>query len=140
MYTNFSHVRRSTWTCGVRPRRSSLGLVGPSSTLDLFDPFDHLDHQLSRNLQWIDRPSFLSRLFNSLTPRVPHKYRITVDCVGYSPKSIRTELNKEKTKLVVSAREGVANADNKHEDDDYSIKEFRRTYKLPGECRDGQDG
>lgn len=107
-------------------RPTSLGL-GPS-TLDLFDPFDHLDHTISRNLSWIDRPDFLESLLAPVVPRVPHKYRITVDCAGFNPKSIQTKVSEDKSKLTVSAKEGEVKA-NEHED--YSVREFRRTYQLP---------
>jgi len=96
------------------------GHTGPS-TLDLFDPFDELDHTISRNLEWLNKPEFG---LNPLFPRVPQKYRITVDCSGYSPKSIKTEV--KEGILTVSARE-----EDKHENDDFSIKEFKKTYKLP---------
>jgi len=88
--------------------------------LDLFDPFDELDHTLTRNLQWLNKPEFLAPMI----PRVPQKYRITVDCPGYNPKSIKTEVNGRK--LVVSAREEV-----RHDGEDFSIKEFKKTYELP---------
>lgn len=57
-------------------------------------------------------------------PRVPQKYRITVDCAGFSPKSIKTEVKNQK--LTVTAREEV-----KMEAGDFSIKEFKKTYDLP---------
>lgn len=93
------------------------------STLDMFDPFDELDHMIGRNLNWLSRPDFMMPAL----PRVPHKYRITVDCTGYAPKSIKTEVNGHK--LTVSGREEV-----KLEDGDFSIKEFKKTYDLPVEA------
>lgn len=121
---------RSTFDYDIwhRPLTTIASVLGPS-TLDLFDPFDALDHALCRNLLWIDQPDFLRQLVAPSVPRVPHKYRITVDCHDYNPKSIKTELSEDKTKLVVSAREGDKTSTN--EDGDYSVKEFRRTYKLP---------
>lgn len=103
--------------------------AGPLTTLDLFDPFDTLDNSLVRNLIWIDQPDFLHQVLAPVVPKVPHKYRITVDCQGYQPASIKTELNEDKSKLIVSAREG----DSKPEeaDGDYSVKEFKRSYNLP---------
>jgi HSP20 family molecular chaperone IbpA len=95
--------------------------MGPN-TLDLFDPFDELDHTIGRNLQWLNKPEFIQPL--SLMPKVPQKYRIIVDCVGYSPKSIKTDLVGHK--LVVIGREEV-----RHEGEDFSIKEFKKTYQLP---------
>lgn len=101
--------------------------LGPS-TLDLFDPFDALDHTLCRNLHWLDRPDFLEDIVGPVTPKVPHKYRIKVDCHGFNPNSIKTEITSDKSKLIVSAKEGETTA---NDDGDYSVKEFRRTYKLP---------
>lgn len=97
---------------------------GPS-TLDLFDPFDELDHTISRNLHWLNKPEFLN--YMPLFPKVPQKYRITVDCAGYSPNSISTEI-KDKNKLIIHGRE-----ESKH-DEDFSIKEFKKTYHLPDNC------
>lgn len=96
--------------------------LGPN-TLDLFDPFDELDHTISRNLEWINKPEFLQSLL-PVAPKVPQKYRITVDCSGYSPKSIKTELKDHV--LTVSARE-----EDRHENDDFSVREFKKTYNLP---------
>jgi HSP20 family molecular chaperone IbpA len=92
------------------------------STLDLFDPFDELDHVMSRNLEWLNKPEFSQPL--PWVPKVPQKYRITVDVVGYNPKSIKTEV--KDFRLTVTGREEV-----KKHDDDYSIKEFKKTYDLP---------
>jgi HSP20 family molecular chaperone IbpA len=117
---------RSMFDMDFWGRPDSLG-IGPS-TLDLFDPFDQLDHQLSRNLLWIDRPDFMTQLITPILPRVPHKYRITVDCTGYNPKLIKTNFSDDKTKLIVSAKDGESKTSD---DGDYSIKEFRRTYELP---------
>jgi HSP20 family molecular chaperone IbpA len=93
--------------------------TGPS-TMDLFDPFDELDHIMSRNLEWLAKPEFVVPAL----PRVPQKYRITLDCAGYSPKSIKTDV--VSNKLTVSGREEV-----KHPDGDFHVKEFKKTYTLP---------
>jgi len=100
---------------------------GPSNTLDLFDPFDELDSTIGRNLQWLNKPEFLPLM--PVIPKVPQKYRIIVDCIGYNPKSIKTDV--KDFKLTVYGREEV-----KHEGDDFSVKEFKKTYKLPehAEC------
>jgi HSP20 family molecular chaperone IbpA len=97
---------------------------GPS-TLDLFDPFDELDHTISRNLHWLTKPEFLQTL--PLVPKVPQKYRITIDCSGFAPKSIKTEI-KAKHKLVVTGLE-------EHKDgEDFTTREFKKTYQLPENC------
>lgn len=94
------------------------------STLDLFDPFDELDNVISRNVHWLNKPEFLGSL--PLYPRVPQKYRVSVDCAGYSPSSIKTEM-KPDNKLVVSARE----EQRTEAEGDFSVREFKRTYQLP---------
>jgi HSP20 family molecular chaperone IbpA len=91
------------------------------TTLDMFDPFDELDHAVARNMQWLNKPEFI-KPFDF--PTVPQKYRITVDVCGYTPQSIKTEW--KDGKLVVTGREEV-----KHEGEDFSIKEFKKTYELP---------
>ena len=91
-------------------------------TLDVFDPYDEIDRMLSRNLEWINRPSFLEPL--PLIPRVPRKYRVTVDCAGYSPTALKTEI--KEGKLCVHGKE-----ESKDKSGDFSTKEFRKTYKLP---------
>lgn len=106
-----------------QPHFNNLNHHMAPTTLDLFDPFDELDHVIGRNFQWLNRPEFVNPL-QSLVPRVPQKYRITVDCVGYKPESIKTELNGHK--LVVIGHEQV-----KHDGEDYSVKEFKKTYQLP---------
>lgn len=93
------------------------------TTLDLFDPFDELDHVISRNLQWLNKPEFMEP-FRSLVPKVPQKYRIIVDCVGYKPESIKTELNGHKLKV-------IGHEEVKHDDEDFSVKEFKKSYQLP---------
>jgi len=98
---------------------SDMGL----STMDIFDPFDELDHMMAKNFQWLDKPDFLPQ-FQQLLPRIPQKYRIMVDCAGYDPKSIKTSVSGHK--LTVTGRE-----EHRVHDDDYSTKEFKKTYDLP---------
>ena len=75
---------------------------------------------LERNIFWLNEPEALS---SSPSP-VAEKYRITLDCEGFSPNSIKTLV--KGNKLVVSATEGHASAT-----DDYSLREFRKSYDLP---------
>lgn len=96
--------------------------VGPS-TLDLFDPFDELDHTISRNLQWLNRPEFMP--IAPLMPRVPQKYRITVDCAGFSPNALKVDFDKN-GKLVVHGHE-----EHKESEEDYSVRNFKKVYDLP---------
>lgn len=91
-----------------------------SPTFDVFDPFDELDNVLARNFQWLNRPSFLE----NLAPRFPRKYRVTIDCSGMKPESIKT--NVENNKLTVTGKE-----ESREESGDYSIREFKKTYELP---------
>jgi len=97
------------------------------NTLEAFDPFDELDHMIGRNMQWLNRPDFMQSFG---LPKVPQRYRVTLDCVGYNPNSIRTEWHGNQ--LTVSARE-EERVDNS---DDFSVKEFHKTYTMPphAEC------
>jgi len=112
----------SSYSPAFSPFQSSL----MPSTLDLFDTFDPLDQMMSRNLRWIDRPeSWLP----TLPPAVPQKYRISVDCAGFNPDSIKTELKEQDGKhvLLIHGREsaGVKTGD------DYFRKEIKKTFVLP---------
>jgi HSP20 family molecular chaperone IbpA len=90
-------------------------------SLDIFDPFDEFEHRLfERHLEWLKKPSF----FHATPVRVPRTYRIEVDCAGYDPKSIKTEV--KDGKLYVSGKE-----ERKDKNGDYSSKEFGRSYDLP---------
>ncbi|CAF0804231.1 unnamed protein product [Brachionus calyciflorus] len=93
-------------------------------SLDFFDPFDEMDRKFDRHLRWLNRPNFADfpSPFKSIS--VPEKYRITVDCAGFNPKSIKTEVLGNK--VVVSARE-----EDRANSEDYSIREFKKTYDLP---------
>ena len=97
--------------------------AGPNS-LDLFDTFDELDHMIGRNFEWLNKPEFMNM---PLMPRVPQKYRIVVDCHGYKPASIKTEISG--LRLTVGGNEEV-----KHEGEDFQVKQFKRTYNLPPNC------
>lgn len=108
----------------MQPFGSNVGTSGfapPSTTLDLFDPFDELDQTMARNLQWLSRPEWLNVV--PVQPKVPQKYRITLDCVGFNPKSIKTDVKGQI--VTVSARE-----ESKFEND-FSVKEFKKVYTLP---------
>lgn len=96
------------------------------STLDMFDPFDELDHVMGRNFQWLNKPEFMAPML----PRVPQKYRITLDCTGYKPESIKTEC----TNNVLTVCGSEVNKDEKT--GDFSTKEFKKTYTCPenAEC------
>ena len=104
-----------------RPDRIGFG----PSTLDLFDPFDELDHMMARNFMWLKKPDFTTDLIPT-RPSVQEKYRITVDCHGYSADSLKVSLTDDKQKVVVIGREG-----NNNNDEEYTMKEFKKTYKLP---------
>ena len=62
-----------------------------------------------------------------MLPRVPQKYRIVCDCVGYTPSCVKTEIVGHD--LIVHGREDV-----KTPTGDFSVKEFKRTYRLPDNC------
>lgn len=54
----------------------------------------------------------------------PNFVRITFNCGGYSPKSIKTDVYG--TKVVISGREEA-----RIDCENYSVKEFKRSYELP---------
>ena len=94
-------------------------------TFDLFDPFDEFDRHFSKNLFWLRRPFFHEPIEWAFEqPKQSEKYRINIDCTGYSPKSLTVEYKGDK--LNVIGREEV-----KINDNDYSIKEFKKSYRLP---------
>jgi HSP20 family molecular chaperone IbpA len=97
------------------------------NTMDLFDPFDELDHMIGQNMEWLSKPEFIQPML-PVVPKVPQKYRITVDCVGYKPSSIKTDVVGHK--LTVTARE----EEKGHSSDDFHVKEFKKTYVLPSHC------
>jgi HSP20 family molecular chaperone IbpA len=99
---------------------------GPRA-LDIFDPFDDLDMQLDHMIHWLERPQD-HPLHLALQPKVPQKYRITVDCAGYDPKSISTKIVGDK--LIVKGSEGDE-APTKGAEDDYHHRSFKRTIQLP---------
>jgi len=101
-------------------------LKGTHSTIDLFDSFDDLDHMMARNMQWLNKPHFMGPTLTGVA-RVPHKFRIVVDCPGFQASSITTEI--KNNFLYVSGRE-----EEKHHEDDFSIKEFKKKYELPENC------
>ena len=84
-----------------RPFGSSLSQLDPfgssvfspdfgTTALDLFDPFNEIDRLANRNIRWLNEPSILpSRL---MSPLIPQKFRISLDCSGYNENSIKTEV------------------------------------------------
>jgi len=103
---------------------------GPSA-LDIFDPFDDLDMVMNNSLNWLTRPDFIRSSYEQ--PKIPQKYRVSVDCAGYSPNSIKTNINENK--LVITGQEGE---DKKHQDEDFSIKHFKKTFDLPKDVQTDQ--
>lgn len=85
--------------------------------LETFDPFRDLDKQLAQNLQWINQP-----LLDPSLSLFPEKYRITIDCSGYTPLSLRTEF--KDGKLHVYGKEEAKSPD-------HTVKEIHREYQLP---------
>jgi len=96
---------------------------GPRA-MDVFDPFDDLDMQLNSSVNWLTRP--LSLMSEFAQPRVPQKHRVTLDCSGFDPASIQTDIKGDK--LVVTGKEGES---AKSEDEDYTLRSFKKTFKLP---------
>jgi HSP20 family molecular chaperone IbpA len=118
----------------LRPENLLSAIIPPGlTTLDIFDPFDELDRVMSRNLMWLEVPDVLkaSIIMPPQQPSVPSKYRIQVQCAGFSPSSIKTQLSEDKRQLVVSAKEGGESQPGSDNGEDFYLREFRRTYTLP---------
>lgn len=96
------------------------------NTLDVFDAFDDLDHLMARNMQWLNKPHFMGPSMSGLA-HVPQKWRITVECPGFDPASIKTEM--KSNYLYVTGHE-----EEKHGDDDFSVREFKKKYEVPDNC------
>jgi len=94
-----------------------------SSTLDFFDAFDELDHNISKNLNWLSKPEFMPQY---MMPKVPQKYRIVFDVAGYSPKSITTEIKDHKVFI-----QGKEKEKSDAGTTDFSTKEFKRSFNVP---------
>jgi len=115
-----SSILRSMDTKWPSPSQMMLNPLG--NPLEAFDPFDQLDHMVGRNMSWLTKPE---HMLMPVMPKQPQTYRITLDCAGYSPNSIETKFNGNV--LTVHGRE-----ENKYnETDDFSIKEFNKTYTVP---------
>jgi len=112
----------SSLTTGLNPLTTSF----MPSALDIFDPFDDLDRMMSRNMQWIDRPA---SWMQSVAPVVPQKYRISIDCAGFSPDSIKTEMKDQQGKkvLCIAGQEVSGTKGSEH----YVNKELHKQYNLP---------
>lgn len=120
-----SIVPRS-WMDMALLERPLSGLTGfPLTSLDIFDPFDEIDRQLSSNISWLTQPLALIPEI-SLVPRVPEKHRISIRVPGIKDESsIKTEV--KDNKLIVSAKEG----EQAVQEHDYEFHEFKRTFELP---------
>jgi HSP20 family molecular chaperone IbpA len=93
------------------------------STLDFFDAFDELDHNISKNLDWLSKPEFMPQC---MMPKVPQKYRIVFNVAGYSPKSITTEAKGHRVLI-----QGKEKETSEKGTSDFSTKEFKRTFNIP---------
>jgi HSP20 family molecular chaperone IbpA len=88
------------------------------TTLETFDPFDELDRMMSRNIRWLNQPEFTNTIIPQL-PLVPEKHRITVNCKGFDPTSIKTEIKGNKIHV------------HAHEENPTETKDLKKTYTLP---------
>jgi len=98
------------------------------SILDAFDPFEEMDRMMSPNLLWINQPSSFEQQ-RQQPLNAPQRHRITIDCQGFQPESIKTEMCEGKEgqqSLIVSASEEVS-----HEGEDYTRRSFKKTFLLP---------
>ena len=102
-------------------------LMKNHSTLDLFDAFDEIDHGMSQNLQWLNKPEFPLNLNPvSMGPHVPQKYRIAVDCPGFTPEAISTTIKDNMLHLKGHMEVG--------EGKEMKVTEFQKVYELPAHC------
>jgi len=114
-----SFLPRSMFDMNLWSNPNDMGLG--QSTLNLFDPFDDLDRIMAKNINWLYKPEF----FNQITPRFPNKFRVQLNCSGFNSESIKTEI--KENKLIVTGNEGK----QQNEFEDFSVKQFRKTFKLP---------
>lgn len=82
---------------------------------------------MSRNLSWLNVPEFMRNL-PPIEPLFPKKFRVTTDISGFNPNSIKTEVSNDKKKLIICGQEGEQ---KKAGEEDYSMREFRKSYNLP---------
>lgn len=107
--------------------------IGASLPVELaiLNAFDNNNNNDNGFALVLDEPmSLVSHLLGQpIAPkRPPPKYRIRVDLLGLSPKSVKTEISDDKSKLIVNAKEGER---KENDDEDYYVRELRRTFKLP---------
>lgn len=92
--------------------------------LDLFDPFDPIDRSLCDFFYLQESVHHEPQVASDTQPRYPEKYRITYNCKGFSRDSVETNISNNK--LVITASEKTTD-----DEDNYSFKEFKRTFVLP---------
>lgn len=98
-------------------------------SLGVYDSFDKLDHTITEyknalhGLQWIVKPVLENEI-----PKVAQKYRVTIDCKGFEPDSIKTEIKGKK--IIVTGHE----EENHDQDGDFLLRQFKRSYDLPEHC------
>lgn len=109
----------------MQQQMDTMGNQSNFNSLDMFDPFDELDHTISRNLQWLNKPEFMQQF--PLMPKVPQKYRITVECHGYTPQSIKTEI--KGNQLFV-----YGNQKDEQDQGQFNHMEFKKCYTIPERC------
>jgi HSP20 family molecular chaperone IbpA len=116
------HPSSSDW--GLRPEE----LYYPGLfELEFFDPFEDFEHFLDRNLRWLNKPerSREAKPQKAAEPTKTQKYRVRINCKGYNQNSVQTTI--KDNYLIVTGKEG-----NRTEGTgDFSIKEFKKTFKLP---------
>lgn len=108
-------------------------LMPAMSSLDIFDPFDDLDNLMGRNMEWLTRPLLLGNR-EPMLPRVPNKYRVSVDCSGFRPKEVTTEINAKNELIVQGKQEEPVDKQT----GDFCKREFKKTYQLPANSQKDQ--
>lgn len=61
-------------------------------------------------------------------PKVPHKFRVSLDCKEYDTSSINIEVNKDHSRLIITGEKGQPKTS---EEEDYHHRRFKRTFKIP---------
>jgi len=94
---------------------------------EVFDPFDHVDQTLHRQLHWLMHPESMRPITQQ--PDEPHRYRLSLDCRGFSPKSLKIDLKDVKGQKVLKVC-GLEESGNKNSDD-FHRKELKKSFTLP---------
>lgn len=97
----------------------------PSNNVNTFRSYTDYDYYISSpNIIWISKPAAVDP---SDIQKAPRKHRIIVDCYGFKPSSIRTELKDKQVDV-------IAYEEDKRSKSNFSIREFKRTFDIPSQA------